>query len=78
MKNNLFTLLFLFVFGTTFAQQAEWGSKFDFDAKNELAPKFVLVDNYNYYLLSVLDRIGMMAKSEIILTPRDTHSRHRK
>ncbi|MDD2985363.1 hypothetical protein [Flavobacterium sp.] len=71
MKNNLFTLLFLFVFGTTFAQQAEWGSKFDFDAKNELAPKFVLVDNYNYYLLSVLDRIGMMAKSEIILRKFD-------
>lgn len=71
MKNNLFTLLLLFGFGTTFAQQAEWGSKFDFDAKNELAPKFVLVDNYNYYLLSVLDRIGMMAKSEIILRKFD-------
>ena len=71
MKNNFLTLLLLFAFGTTFAQTAEWGAKFDFDADNEADHKFVLVDNYNFYLLSVINRIGMMAKTEIILRKFD-------
>lgn len=71
MKNNFLTLLLLFAFATSHGQTSVWGEKFDFDTKNELDPKFVMVDNYNHYLLSVLDRIGMMAKSEIILRKFD-------
>ena len=71
MKNYFLTFILLFTFVTSFAQTSVWGEKFDFDVKNELDPKFVLVDNYNHYLLSVLDRIGMMAKSEIILRKFD-------
>jgi hypothetical protein len=29
------------------AQKQQWGSRFDYDVKNELAPKFVMIDNYN-------------------------------
>lgn len=71
MKNYILSVFLFLIIGTSFAQTSIWGEKFDFDTKNELDPKFVLVDNYNHYLLTVLNRIGMMAKSEIILRKFD-------
>jgi len=71
MKLRIIAFLFLCVFGNTFAQTPEWGEKFDFDSKNELEPKFVLTDNYNYYLLTVVNKYGMMSSNQIILRKFD-------
>ena len=71
MKLRIYIVLLVCVFGSTFAQNQEWGEKFDFDTKNELDPKFVLVDNYNYYLLTVVNKFGMLASNQIILRKFD-------
>ena len=71
MKLRTCIILILCVFGSTIAQNQEWGEKFDYDTKNELDPKFVLVDNYNYYLLTVLNTYGMMASNQIVLRKFD-------
>ena len=71
MKVKLIVLLLCCLVGSTFAQTPEWGEKFDFDPKNELEPKFVLTDNYNYYLLTVVNKYGMMSSNQIILRKFD-------
>ena len=71
MKLRIYIVLLVCVFGSTFAQNQEWGEKFDFDTKNELDPKFVLIDNYNYYLLTVVNKFGMLASNQIILRKFD-------
>lgn len=71
MKLRIYIVLLVCVFGSTFAQNQEWGEKFDFDTKNELEPKFVLTDNYNNYLLTVVNKFGMVASNQIILRKFD-------
>jgi hypothetical protein len=71
MKLRIYIALLLFTFGNSFAQTQEWGEKFDFDTKNELEPKFVLTDNYNNYLLTVVNKFGMVASNQIILRKFD-------
>lgn len=67
-----FIIIFLFcALGSSYAQTQEWGEKFDFDIKNELDPKFVLTDNYNNYLMTVVNKFGMVASNQIILRKFD-------
>jgi hypothetical protein len=47
------------------------GEKFNFDFKQELDPKFVLVDNYNHYLFSVYNKDGMVSRNEIVIRKFD-------
>lgn len=47
------------------------GGQFDYDLKNEKDPQFVLTDNYNTYLLTVLDVYGMMAGHEVAIRKFD-------
>ena len=55
----------------SFAQNTVVGPKFDFDQKSEIDPRIVLADNYNYYLFSIINRDGMMAKHEIVFRKFD-------
>lgn len=71
MKNTLVLLLLVTVMGTSFAQNYQFSERFDFDTKNEQDPKFVLMDNYNSYLLTIVNKYGMMASSKIILRKFD-------
>lgn len=66
-------LLMLLVSSVSFAQQpkAEWGPKFDYDAKVEEDAKIVLADNYNHYLFSIANKHGMMAQHSIIIRKFD-------
>lgn len=71
IQHYLLTTLML-VFGIQmYAQKQQWGSRFDYDVKNELAPKLVMIDNYNYYLLTVVNTTGMMANNQILLRKFD-------
>lgn len=49
----------------------ESGEKFEFDTKSELNPQFVLADNYNTFLLTVINVDGMMAKRQMVLRKFD-------
>lgn len=72
MKNILFTLLSILIFSSVIGQsKVEWGTKFDVDAKSELDLQLVMKDNYNYYLASVVNRDGMMAKNQVIIRKFD-------
>jgi hypothetical protein len=51
--------------------QYEYGDTFEFDTKNEMDPQFVLKDNYNHYLLTVVVVDGMMAKRQMIVRKFD-------
>lgn len=65
-------LLMLLVTITVVAQpKTEWGPKFDYDVKNEQDPKIVLADNYNHYLMTIVNKDGMMAQHEIIIRKFD-------
>ncbi len=72
MKKQLF-LLFVICFTNLFYSQETqiWGEKFPFDTKIETEPSFVLKDNYNYYLLTVVNTYGITAKNQIILRKFD-------
>ncbi len=68
--------LFIVLFnGLTFFSNAqstlEWGGKFEFDLTNEKDLKFVLVDNYNHYMLSNINVDGMLAEHKIIIRKFD-------
>ena len=54
-----------------FAQTTEIGTKFEFNTKAELDAKFVLKDNYNHYLFSVINTDGMLRNNSIILRKFD-------
>lgn len=71
MKSKFLILLLVAVMGTSFAQNYQFSERFDFDTKNEMDPKFVLMDNYNSYLLTAVSTYGMMASSKIILRKFD-------
>jgi hypothetical protein len=60
------SLLFLMVFSILSAQApVVVGDKFDFDSKYEQDPQLVLKDNYNHYLVSVTNRIGIQPNKTI-------------
>ena len=72
MKNKILQLLSLFLISATlFAQSPEIGTKFNFDVKLEQDAKFVLKDNYNHFLLSVINVDGMLRNNSIILRKFD-------
>lgn len=71
IQSLVITVLLLVFVSHLYAQKPKWGSRFDFDVKNELEPKLVLIDNYNYYLLTVLNTTGMMASNQIVLRKFD-------
>jgi len=65
-------LLFNFLsFSSAQEAKKEYGEKFEFDSENEKDPHFVLLDNYNSYLLSVIDVYGMMAGHQMIIRKFD-------
>lgn len=51
--------------------EKQYGEKFTFDVKNEQDPHFVLADNYNTYLLTVLNVDGIGAGHEMIVRKFD-------
>jgi hypothetical protein len=51
--------------------QKQYGEKFTFDVKNEQDPHFVLTDNYNTYLLTVIDVDGIGAGHQMIVRKFD-------
>jgi hypothetical protein len=69
---HFFTILFLSAASLVSAQiKKEWGGKFDYEIKLEQDPKVVLVDNYNHYLATIVNKDGMMAQHEIIMRKFD-------
>lgn len=70
MKNIFYILAVFFAINSGVAQTRETSDKFDFD-KNELDPQFVLRDNYNHFMLSVLNTDGMMASRKMIIRKFD-------
>ena len=74
MKKYLqfFTILLFSVSSLVSAQiKKEWGGKFDYEIKLEENPKVVLVDNYNHYLATIVNKDGMMAQHGIIMRKFD-------
>ena len=72
MKNTFYLILALFLVNITFAQVTyEYGDNFEYDTKAEQDPKFVLKDNYNHYMLSVVIVDGMMARRQMIMRKFD-------
>ncbi|WP_294818334.1 hypothetical protein [uncultured Flavobacterium sp.] len=72
MKFNLYLILALIAANIGFAQtRVEAGPSFNFDYKAELDAQFVLKDNYNYYMLTVVNANGMMANRRMILRKFD-------
>jgi hypothetical protein len=72
MKNKTLLLFAIFLISTKlFAQSPEIGMKFNFDPKAEKDAKFVLKDNYNHYLLTVINVDGMLRNNSIILRKFD-------
>ncbi|NOW94741.1 hypothetical protein [Mucilaginibacter sp. SG564] len=70
----IYTIVLLLNFlSFSWAQEGkkEYGAKFEFDSENEKDPHFVLVDNYNTYLLTVLDVYGVMAGHQVIVRKFD-------
>ncbi len=66
------SVLFLMVFSILSAQSpVVIGDKFDFDSKYELDPQLVLKDNYNHYLVTVTNRVGIQANHRIIVRKFD-------
>jgi len=72
MKFKFYFILALCTVNFAIAQTKEQaGPSFDFDYKNELDPQFVLIDNYNHYLLSVFNQDGMLNNRRMVLRKFD-------
>lgn len=71
MKLHLIGFFFLLSIGLSSAQNITIGSKFDFDQKSEIEPQIVLADNYNHYMLSILNRDGMQSMHKVVLRKFD-------
>lgn len=72
MKYKILLLITIcFISANLYAQAPEIGTKFNFDAKSEQDAKFVLKDNYNHYLLTVINVDGMLRNNSIILRKFD-------
>jgi len=72
---KIYLLLALCLMNFSYGQDYTSGETFNFDDKNELNPQFVLADNYNTYLLSVLNVDGMLAKRQMIVRKFDQTNR---
>lgn len=71
MKSIFFTL-FAFCFITfSSAQNQTFSPKFSFDADSEIDAQFVMKDNYNHYLITAINKSGMVAKNQVILRKFD-------
>lgn len=72
MKNKILVQFAIFLISiSVYAQSPELGMKFNFDPKSEKDAKFVLKDNYNHYLLTVINVDGMLRNNSIILRKFD-------
>jgi|GEM_PF-917749 len=72
---KIYLLLALCLMNFSYGQDYASGETFDFDEKNELNPQFVLTDNYNTFLLSVVNVDGMLAKRQMIVRKFDQNNR---
>jgi hypothetical protein len=72
MKNVLLLFVgFLLISVSSNAQSPEFGTSFEFNPKTELDVKFVMKDNYNHYLFSVVNVDGMLRDNRIIIRKFD-------
>lgn len=72
MKLRILILVLAFASISLSAQvKKEWGAKFDYNQKDEQDPKLVMADNYNHYMLTVINKDGMMAQNQIIIRKFD-------
>lgn len=67
----IYTFLFVLAFANSNKAQEKYPNRFEFDTKNEKDPQFVLKDNYNYYLMTILDAYAPMPGHEMILRKFD-------
>lgn len=69
----LYAIILIFFFLTNSYAQEEnlYGEKFEFETSNEKDPSFVLLDNYNHYLLTNINVDGVMAGHQIIIRKFD-------
>ena len=75
MKFIYTIIIALFFTGTVCAQdKKQIGEKFQFDVKYESDPQFVLTDNYNAYLLSVVEVDGLANGHHVIIRKFDQKS----
>ena len=72
---KIYLLLALFLMNFSYGQDYKSGENFDFDEKNETDPQFVLADNYNTFLVSVINVDGMLAKRQMIVRKFDQNNR---
>lgn len=72
MKKILTIILCAITFTSGFAQTGiVKGGRFDFDTKTEQEPQVLLKDNYNHYLCSFTNTVGMLASHKIIIRKFD-------
>lgn len=72
MKNTVLLFLALALLSNiAIAQSPEIGTSFEFNQKTEKDAKFVLKDNYNHYLFSVINIDGMLRDNRIIIRKFD-------
>lgn len=72
MKKIVLALLTLISLNVAYAQPGtEYGAAFQFDSKSEADPQFVLKDNYNHYMLSVVVTDGMMSSRQMLVRKFD-------
>lgn len=64
-------ILFVLTFARVSVAQEVNTNKFEFDNKNEKDPQFVLKDNYNYYLMTIMDAYDIAAGHAMILRKFD-------
>ncbi len=72
---NLFSLCFALLFGVLGLAQttakADYGEGFDFNRTDEKEPNLILADSYNAYLLTYVNRDGMLKGHDIIVRKFD-------
>lgn len=73
MKTKITVLFLLLISLTSFSQiKREIGTKFDYNSKEELDLKVVLLDNYNHYMFSVINKdANMQSVNKIIIRKFD-------
>ncbi|WEK21741.1 MAG: hypothetical protein P0Y49_11410 [Candidatus Pedobacter colombiensis] len=67
----IYIILFVLAFAKISVAQEGNTNKFEFDSKNEKDPQFVLKDNYNYYLMTIMDAYDIAAGHVMILRKFD-------
>ncbi len=72
MKQRIFVLLAVCISVLSFGQNKYvWGEKFSFTVADETNSRLVLIDNYNTYLLSVVNVDGIMSSHKILIRKFD-------